>query len=242
MADMPTIIETNKDNNGWGNGPWGAGVGAFIGSMFGNGGFGGWGWGNGGRAMQAGADVAMANQMEHVSDQIQQVAVANLQSANGTQMQIANTGNAQTVATMQAQNGIQQSLCQLGGRLSGEIDANGDQIAGAIAGLNIQMGDRLCAINGNITSQGYENRLQNQQLANQGQLQFSELRAQAAAEACATRELIRETAAQQVRDKLNEVENELAAQKAQNNLMVALGALQTNIINALKPAATTAGA
>ena len=243
--DTPTIIETNKNDNGWGNG-WGAGVGGFIGSMFGNGGFGGWGYGNG-RAGQVGADVAIANQLEHVSDQIQQVAIANLQSANGTQMQVANTGNAQTVAMLQGQNMYQQQLCGLGAGLGEKIDRAGDQTVaainqGVITGLQTQMAtnDRLCAINSNITQQGYEERLQNQQLANQGQLQFSELRAQAAAEACATRELIRETAAQAVRDKLAECQNELAAQKAQNNLMVALGTLQTNIIAALKPTTTTA--
>jgi len=141
---------------------------------------------------------------------------------------------------MQGFGGVQTSLCQLGRSLSSDIDANGDQVTGAITDLNIRMGDRLCGINSNISQQGYEERLQNQQLAAQGQLQFSQLQALTASEACATRELIRETAAQAVRDKLTECQNELAAQKAQNNLMVALGAVQTNIINALKPATTTA--
>ena len=211
MADMPTIIETGKDNgNGWGNGPWGAGVGAFIGSMFGNGGFGGWGWGNGGRAMQAGADVAMANQMEHVSDQIQQVAISNLQSANGTQMQIANTGNAQTVATMQAQNGIQQSLCQLGGRLSGEIDANGDQITAAI-GVNSQMmADRLCGLNQSVINQGYQNQLQTKDVLTQLQGQHADLKATIIEQGCQDRETMREIAAQAVRDKLAEANAKIA--------------------------------
>ena len=72
MADMPTIIETGKNNdNGWGGNAWGAGVGGFIGSLFGNGGFGGWGWGGNGRAGQVGADVALGNAIQNVQNAVQ---------------------------------------------------------------------------------------------------------------------------------------------------------------------------
>jgi len=241
MAEMPTIIETGKNNdNSWGNGPWGAGVGAFIGSMFGNGGFGGWGWGNGGRAMQAGADVAMANQMEHVSNQIQQVAISNLQSANGTQMQIANTGNAQTVATMQAQNGIQQSLCQLGGRLSGEIDTTGDQITAAI-GVNAQMmADRLCGLNQSVITQGYQGQLQTKDVLTQLQGQHADLKATIIEQGCQDRETMREIAAQAVRDKLAEAQAKISQLETQGNLTAQLQNQTLYLISQLKPTTTTA--
>ena len=248
MAEMPTIIETGKnENNGWGGNAWGAGVGGFIGSLFGNGGFGGWGWGNGGRAMQAGADVAMANQMEHISDQIQQSTVADLQAAGATQLQIANSGNAQTVAMLQGQNGIQQQLCCLGGSLGEKIDRAGDQTVaainqGVITGLQTQMqtNDRLCAINGNITNQGYEGRLQTQTTAALLQQQHADLKATIIEQGCQDRETMRQIADQQVRDKLNEALNELAAQKAQNNLTSQLQNQTLYLIQQLKPTTTTA--
>jgi len=88
MADMPTIIETGKNNdNGWGGNAWGAGVGGFIGSLFGNGGFGGWGWGGNGRAGQVGADVALGNAIQNVQNAVQANGLSQLQS--GAQMYFA---------------------------------------------------------------------------------------------------------------------------------------------------------
>ena len=243
MSDMsmPTIVETGKNNNdGWGGNAWGAGVGGFIGSIFGNGGFGGWGWG-GNRAGQVGADVAISNQLEHVSDQIQQGTVAGLQNGSATQLQIANSGNAQTVAMLQGQNGIQQQLCCLGGRLSQDIDTTGDQITAAI-GVNSQMmADRICQTNQNILSQGYQGQLQTKDVLTQLQGQHADLKATIIEQGCQDREVMREIAAQAVRDKLNEVQNELAAQKAQNNLTAQLQNQTLYLISQLKTT-TTAGA
>lgn len=236
MAEMslPTMIETG------GFGGMGAGLGGLIGglvlgSIWGGNGWGGWG-GNGGRAMQAGADVALANQMEHVSDQVQQAAVSNLQSANGTQMQIANSAagvtagiNANTVANLQGFAGMGQQLCCATGRLSQEIDQAGDQ---TVAAVNMA--------NQNVSAQGYENRIQAQAIANQLQNQHADLKATIIEQGCQDRETMRQIADQQVRDKLNECQNELAAQRAQNNLTAQLQNQTLYLISQLKTATTPA--
>lgn len=236
MAEMnlPTMIETG------GFGGMGAGLGGLIGglvlgSIWGGNGWGGWG-GNGGRAMQAGADVALANQMEHVSDQVQQAAISNLQSANGTQMQIANSAagvtagiNANTVANLQGFAGIGQQMCCATGRLSQEIDQAGDQTVAAVNAANM-----------NISAQGYENRIQAQAIANQLQNQHADLKATIIEQGCQDRETMRQIADQQVRDKLNEVQNELAAQRAQNNLTAQLQNQTLYLISQLKTTTTPA--
>lgn len=276
MSDMsmPTIIETGKNNNdGWGGNAWGAGAGAFIGSMFGNGGFGGWGGYRG--AGQVGADVALQTGLQNLSDQvhnngltglqsagqvqqaISNAALANVQGQGATQMQVANTGAAitggmaqQTISNLQGQNqqnintlqgfaGVGQQICCSTGRLSQEVDTAGDQITAAI-GVNSQMmADRICQTNQNILSQGYENRIQAQNLASQLQGQHADLKATIIEQGCQDRETMREIAAQAVRDKLNEVQNELAAQKAQNNLTQQLQNQTLYLIQQLK---TTAAA
>lgn len=294
MDSMPTIVETGRNNdNGWGGNAWGAGAGAFIGSMFGNGGFGGWGWGNRGNAGQIGADVALQNGIQNLGNQIQQGnlmnlqgqnqlqqgisgaaagvtggiyqnALSNLQGQNGIQMQIANSGAAitngqsqQTISNLQGQNqqninmmqgfaGVGQQLCCLGGKLSQEIDQTGDLInasiqQGTIQGMQNtqQISERLCQTNQNILNQGYEGRLQNQSLAAQLASQHADLKATIQQENCQDRELMRQIADQQVRDKLNEVQNELAAQKAQNNLT---NQLQNQTLYLIQQLKTTAAA
>ena len=238
MAEMnlPTMIETG------GFGGMGAGLGGLIGglvlgSIWGGNGFGG--WGGGGRAMQAGADVALANQMEHVSDQIQQAAISNLQSANGTQMQIANSAagvtagvTQNTIANLQGFAGVGQQMCCATGRLSQEIDQAGDQ---TVAAVNMA--------NQNISAQGYENRIQAQAIANQLQNQHADLKATIIEQGCQDRETMRQIADQAVRDKLNECQNELAAQRAQNNLTAQLQNQTLYLISQLKTTTTpTAGA
>lgn len=239
MAEMqlPTIMETGNGFGGMGAGLGGLIGGLVLGSIWGGNGWGGWG-GNG-RAMQAGADVALANQMEHVSDQVQQAAISNLQSANGTQMQIANSAagvtagvTQNTIANLQGFAGVGQQLCCATGRLSQEIDTAGDQ---TVAAVNMA--------NQNISAQGYENRIQAQAIANQLQNQHADLKATIIEQGCQDRETMRQIADQQVRDKLNECQNELAAQRAQNNLTAQLQNQTLYLISQLKTTTTpTAGA
>lgn len=243
MADMPTIVETGKNENGWGGNAWGAGVGGFIGSMFGNGGFGGWGWGNRGNAGQVGADVALQNGIQNLSNQAQQNAIATMQASGQTQRQVADTGFAiqggqyqQTIANLQGQNqqnlamvqgfgGVGQQLCCLGKSIAQDIDQTGDQLNAAIQQNTVQgmqntrdIGDKLCMTNQNITNQGYQNQLQTKDVLAAMAAQHADIRALIQNENCQDRELIREVATQQVRDKLAETQAELAAQKAQGNL------------------------
>ena len=266
MSEMPTIIETNKDNNnGWGNG-WGAGVGGFLGSVFGNGGFGGWGYGGRGMAPGQGvADVTIQNGIQNLSNQAQQNAIATIQASGQTQRQVADTGFAiqggqyqQTIANLQGQNqqnlgmaqgfaGVGQQICCLGGSLGEKIDRAGDQTVaainqGVVTGLQTQMqtNDRLCAINGNITNQGYEGRLQTQNTAALLQQQHADLKATIIEQGCQDRETMREIAAQAVRDKLAEANAKIAQLETQGNLTSQLQSQTLYLISQLKPTTTTA--
>ena len=239
---MAETVQLPVMDNGFGGAGWAAGLGGFVGSMFGNGGWGGWG---GNRAGQVGADVAISNSIEHVSDQVTQGTVSQLQSAQG----ITNAVNGNTVSNLQSQNVLQGQLCNGFSNISREIDATGDQTSAAINQMNIQnmqnsqsMSDRLCAINNNITAQNAENRLQAAELSSQSRLQTAQLQAQIAQEACATRELNREIATQALRDELTKTQAALAAKTSESYLDSKMSQWAMYVINQLKPAATTAAA
>ena len=231
MSDTPMIVETGNGFNGYnplGTG-WAAGLGGLIlGTMWGNGGFGGFG-GNG-------AGVNLANAVEHVSDQVTQGTISGLQSSQSTQ----NAINQQTIANMQS---VSQLSDKVGGATFGiaqQIDQNGDQVTAAINQSVVEgmrnsqsTNDRLCAINNNITAQGYESRLQNQALAAQLQQQHADLSRQMYEENCKDRELMREIAAQAVRDQLTQAQNTIASQNAQINLTQQLQAQTMYLISQL---------
>ena len=240
MADTPMII----DGNGFGGMGSGAGMGAgfigglVLGSLWGNGGF-GWGGGNRGMAPgQVGADVSLANAVEHVSDQVQQGTISGLQSSNAIGMQIAGAAagvtagiNSNTITGLQSMNALQQQLCCGFNGITREIDNTGDL---TVAAIN--------AANGNIIAQGYENRLQGQALAAQLDNQHADLSRQIFQEGCANRELQREIAAQAVRDQLAKAEAKNAALEAQINLTNQLTAQTAYLIDRLTPATTTPAA
>ena len=205
--------------NGFGGAGLGAGFigGLVLGSIWNGGGFGGWG-GNRGAAV---ADATLANAVEHVSDQVTQGTISSLQQAQNSNMFMGNL-----------------------------INSTGDAITGAInqgtiSGLqsNANLAEKLCCINNNITSQGYENRLQAQSLASQLQNQHADLSRQIFQEGCANRELQREIQSQAIRDKLAEAQAKNASLEAQINLQGQLQAQTLYLINQLKPVTTaTAGA
>ena len=250
-------------NEGFGGAGLGAAaVGFILGGMM-NGGWGN-GWGGGGRAMQAGADVALANQMEHVSDQVQQATISNLQSANGTQMQIAGAAanvtqgiNANTVAGMQGDAAIQQQICCAAGRISQEIDNTGDQAVNAINQANIQSMQNtqavmagLANIGQAVTNQGYQAQLTAKdetllltQQHSQIMAAIADSNARNEQQHCQDRELIREMATQNRRDKNAELAAAVAAKDAQINLYTQLGSTAQYIINNVKtPTTAAAGA
>lgn len=234
MADTPMII----DGNGFGGMGSGAGMGAgfigglVLGSLWNGNGF---GWGGGNRG-QVGADVAIANSVEHVSDQVTQGTISGLQSSNALGMQIAGAAagvtagiNTNTITGLQSQNALQQQLCCGFNGVAREIDNTGDL---AVAAIN--------AANSNIISQGYESRLQTQALAAQLASQHADLSRQIYEENCKDRELAREIAAQAVRDKLIETQAKNAALEAQINLTSQLTAQTAYLIDRLTPTTTTA--
>ena len=236
MAELPMIVEGNNGFGGAGAG-MGAGFigGLVLGSLWGGNGWGGWG---GNRAGQVGADVALAGSVQNVANQVQNAALNQLQSAAGVTAGI----NQNTIANLQGQNAIQQQVCCATGRLSQEIDTNGDQTVAAINATNMQLSNGMANLGQAITSQGYESRLQAQSLASQLQQQHAALSAQISQENCADRELMREIASQAVRDKLAESQAKVASLEAQINLQSQLSSQTLYLINQLKPAATTAAA
>lgn len=239
MVQLPTVME-----NGFGGAGLGAGFigGLVLGSIWNGNGFGGWG---GNRGTNAVADVGLANAIEHVGDAVTNGTISGLQSTNGLSSQMYNTSAAITAAMNQ------NTIAGLQGNaaLASQIDGVGDAATAAINSSIIEgmrnsqeTNGKLCCINNNITSQGYENRLQAQALAAQLQNQHAQLSAQIASENCADRELMREIASQAVRDKLAESQAENASLKAQINLQQQLTNQTLYLVNQLKPETTTTAA
>ena len=247
---LPTVME-----NGFGGAGMGAGFigGLVLGSIWN--GWGGWG-GNRGNVGQVGADVALQNGIQNLSNQAQQNAISQLQSANQVGLQVANaaagvTGavNQNTISALQSNAGLSQQICCSTGRLSQEIDQSGDQTVAAINNAAMQslqsfqtLSDKLCAINNNITAQNYENRLQAQALSAQSQLQTAQLSAQIADENCKDRELMRDIQAQAIRDQLGQAQAKIVQLETQNYVNQSNSQQTLYLIDQLKPATTTAGA
>ncbi len=222
MSDLPMVV---SDNNGFGGANMGAGFigGLVLGSLWNGNGF-GWG-GNGGRGVNAVADVGLANAIEHVSDQVNQGTISQLQSAS--QQQLATMG--------------------VGANISNSIGSNARDTQAAINAVNVtslqntqQLSNALCNVNQNITNQGYEARLQTQALAAQLADQHASLSRQIFEENCKDRELARELATQSLRDKLAESQAQNASLLAQINLTNQLTAQTAYLVDQLKPATTTA--
>lgn len=148
MAEMPTIIETGKNNdNGWGGNAWGAGAGAFIGSMFGNGGFGGWGGYR--NAGQVGADVALQTGLQNLSDQVHNNGLSLLQSANGVQQSVSGAAQGITggiyqnaLSNLQGQGATQRQVADTG------FAIQGGQYQQTIANLQGQNQQNLAMVQG----------------------------------------------------------------------------------------------
>lgn len=221
MSDLPMVV---SDNNGFGGANMGAGFigGLVLGSLWNGNGF---GFGGNGRGVNAVADVGLANAIEHVSDQVNQGTISQLQSASQQQL-----------ATMGASANIANS-----------IGSNARDTQAAINAVNVtslqntqQLSNALCNVNQNITNQGYEARLQTQALAAQLSDQHASLSRQIYEENCKDRELARELATQSLRDKLAESQAQNASLLAQINLTNQLTAQTAYLVDQLKPAATTA--
>lgn len=242
--------------NEWGGNPGlSAGLGGLVGSWFGQA-WGGWGgWGNRG-AGQVGADVAISNQLEHVSDQVQQAAISQLQSANGTQMQIANSAagvtagvTQNTIANLQGFAGVGNQICCGVGRLSQEIDQTGDQTIAAINQANIQgmqntqlMADRVNGVAQNVINRGYEAQLQAQQLNALLQAQHADLKATIIDQGCQDRALQRQIQTEAITAKLTEAQAKIVQLETQNYVNQSNSQQTLYLMSQLKPTTTTAAA
>jgi hypothetical protein len=259
-----TIIDTN---GGWGGNAWGAGLGAFVGAMFGNGGF-GWGgnrFGNAGVGYDTGAINAIQEQLGNVQTQIANADRDLLMQASNQNQFVGNlvnqTGDAIVAAVTNGNQNTQAAICGLGRTVQESVFQNTLSQTQNANATNLAMCQGFGGLNANIAQQGFNNqlaiveqnganRLQAQELAAQQQQCCCQVLKAVSDEGCANRELQREIQTQAIRDKLAETQAELSAQKAQSNLTAQLTMLanqfsisqqnQTQaIINALKPATTT---
>lgn len=248
---MDEITHTIMPGNtgGWGGTALGAGIGGLVGSWLGNGGFGGLGAGRGaGIGYDTGAINGMANQLGNIQNQI-----ANadrdllMQTSNQNQFLgnlLNNTGDAIVAAVTGAARDNQAGIFQ--NTLTQTQNQGATNLAMCQGFGGISTG--LAGVNLTITQQGAESRLQAQQLAAQQQACCCEVKTAIEREGCANRELQREIQTQALRDAFTASQAENAALKARidNNqqtqaIMAAMGAQTQAIINALKPATTTAG-
>ena len=177
MSDVEhTYVDTN---NGLGGPALGAGFGGLIGSWFGQGMNGGWG-GNGNWAN----NTFLANQLSATQSQA---------VANGLATQQAVNSAAQTTTEAINSNGRDTTNAIYQGNLSNVQNAGDTRLAMAGVGANLTQGimalganlaQAIAQVNQNILNQGYENRLQTQQLAAQLAQQHAELSRQIFEENC----------------------------------------------------------
>jgi hypothetical protein len=185
MSDVEhTYVDTN---NGLGGPALGAGFGGLIGSWFGQGMNGGWG-GNGNWAN----NTFLANQMSAIQSQAVSNGLATQQAVNSaaqTTTEAINSNGRDTnnaiyqsnLANVQGQGATQLGIANTGANLTQGIMSLGANLAQAIA-----------QVNQNITNQGYEARLQAQQLTGVLTAQHAELLKAISDENCKDRELMRQ--------------------------------------------------
>ena len=244
MDEVTHTILEQPGNMGFGG--LGSGfIGGIVGGLlFGNGGWGGWGGNRAGVGYDTGAINGIANQLNTVSGQI-----ANadrdllMQTANSNQFVgnlVNNTGDAIVGAinanARDTQAGIfQNTLTQTQNQAAANL-----AMCQGFGGVNTTVSQGVGVLNDNITRQGYESRLQNQELAAAQQRCCCEIKTAVEREGCANRELQREIQYQNKVDELNQSRAREAVLANQIFTTQALGNAVTTIINALKPAATAA--
>ena len=245
---MDEITHTILPNagSGWGGTALGAGFGGLIGSWLGNG-FGGFG-GNraaAGIGYDTGALNGIQGQLNNVSGQIANADRDLLMQTSGQNQFLGNLVNSTGDAIVGAINSSAMSTQQ--GIYNNTLNQVQSQAATNLSmcqgfgGINSAIDRGVGSLNLNIASQGAESRLQAQQLASQQQACCCEVKQAIEREGCLNRELQREIQTQALRDVLINTQAENAALKSQI-FQTNLTAQQTaTIINALKPATTTAG-
>lgn len=245
MTDEITHTILPSNGGGWGGTALGAGFGGLIGSWLGNG-FGGFG-GNrvaGGIGYDTGALTGIQGQLNNVSGQIANADRDLLMQTSNQNQFIGNLVNSTGDAIVGAINSSAMNTQQ--GIYNNTLNAVQSQASTNLAmcqgfgGINSSIDRGIGALNLNIADQGAQSRLQAQELASQQQACCCQVIRAIETEGCANRELQREIQTQALRDVLTNTQNENAALKSQLWQTGAMAQQTAAIINALKPATTTA--
>ena len=211
MSDVEhTYVDTN---NGWGGTALGAGFGGLIGSWFGNGMNGGWG-GNG--------NTYQANQLSAIQTQAVANGLATQQAVSGAAQQVTEAVNSNgrdtsqainqgTIANVQGQGDTKLTIAGLGANLTQGLGSLGKDLLIALSGVNQ-----------NITNQGYEARLSQQQLALQLTQQHNELLKAIDREGCANRELQRQIQTEAIAGALADAKSQVNILKQTQDIVTQL--------------------
>lgn len=182
---MTDVQHTVLDNNGWGGTALGAGFGGLIGSWFGQG-MNGNGWGGGNN------NTYLANQLSAIQSQAVTNGVANQQAVSNASQYVTEAVNSNGRDTTQAINNGTIANVQGQGDTKLTIAGLGANLSQAIMGLGANLAQAIAGVNQNISNQGYESRIQAQQLTGMLTAQHAELLKTISDENCKDRELMRQ--------------------------------------------------
>lgn len=245
---MDEVTHTILPNNGIGGNALSAGFGGLIGSWLGNG-FGGFGGNNraaAGIGYDTGAINALQGQLNNISGQISNADRDLLMQTSNQNQFVGNlvnsTGDAIVGAINSSAMNTQQGIYQNTLNAVQSQGATNLAMCQGFGGINSSIDRGVGLLNMNISNQGAESRLQAQQLASQQQQCCCQVLQKIEQEGCANRELQREIQTQGYRDQLAAKSAEVESLKNQIININAMAAQTATIINALKPATTTAGA
>ena len=220
---MTDVQHTVLDNNGWGGTALGAGFGGLIGSWFGQG-MNGNGWGGNNN------NTYLANQLSAIQSQAVTNGVANQQAVSNASQYVTEAVNSNGRDTTQAINNGTIANVQGQGDTKLTIAGLGANLSQAIMGLGANLAQAIAGVNQNISNQGYESRIQAQQLTGMLTAQHAELLKTISDENCRDRELMRQI-------QTEAIAGALADAKSQVNILK-----QTqDIVSQLKTTTTAAG-
>ena len=220
---MTDVQHTVLDNNGWGGTALGAGFGGLIGSWFGQG-MNGNGWGGNNN------NTYLANQLSAIQSQAVTNGVANQQAVSNASQYVTEAVNSNGRDTTQAINNGTIANVQGQGDTKLTIAGLGANLSQAIMGLGANLAQAIAGVNQNISNQGYESRIQAQQLTGMLTAQHAELLKTISDENCKDRELMRQI-------QTEAIAGALADAKSQVNILK-----QTqDIVSQLKTTTTAAG-
>lgn len=220
MTDVQhTVLDSNS---GWGGTALGAGFGGLIGSWFGQG-MNGNGWGGGNN------NTYLANQLSAIQSQAVTNGVANQQAVSNASQYVTEAVNSNGRDTTQAINNGTIANVQGQGDTKLTIAGLGANLTQAIMGLGANLSQAIAGVNQNISNQGYESRIQAQQLTGMLTAQHAELLKTISDENCRDRELMRQI-------QTENIAGALADAKSQVNILK-----QTQDIVSQLKTTTTAG-